>query len=158
MRNMEIRCINDFIIIKQNIKIEGTRPPVDDTFSVGCRFQFMKTVEQLKENDDLGWVFTDAESAKEGVYSGEYYAAIVIPKDFSEKLTSMLTGDFEQPELTYYVNEKKNAIAPKVTDTGAETIEEQLNETFVATVSSTLVEQAQKLGVDVDAALGLGSA
>ena len=117
-----------------------------------------QTVEQLKENDDLGWVFTDAESAKEGVYSGEYYAAIVIPKDFSEKLTSMLTGDFEQPELTYYVNEKKNAIAPKVTDTGAETIEEQLNETFVATVSSTLVEQAQKLGVDVDAALGLGSA
>ena len=111
-----------------------------------------QTVEQLKENDDLGWVFTDAESAKEGVYSGEYYAAIVIPKDFSEKLTSMLTGDFEQPELTYYVNEKKNAIAPKVTDTGAETIEEQLNETFVATVSSTLVEQAQKLGVDVDAA------
>ena len=86
------------------------------------------------------------------MYSGEYYAAIVIPKDFSEKLTSMLTGDFEQPELTYYVNEKKNAIAPKVTDTGAETIEEQLNETFVATVSSTLVEQAQKLGVDVDAA------
>lgn len=111
-----------------------------------------QTVEQLKENDDLGWVFTDAESAKESVYSGEYYAAIVIPKDFSEKLTSMLTGDFEQPELTYYVNEKKNAIAPKVTDTGAETIEEQLNETFVATVSSTLVEQAQKLGVDVDAA------
>ena len=47
MRNMDIRCINDFIIIKQNIQIEGTRPPVDDTFSVGCRFQFMKTVEQL---------------------------------------------------------------------------------------------------------------
>lgn len=111
-----------------------------------------QTVEQLKQNDDLGWVFTDAESAREGVRSGEYYAAIVIPRDFSEKLTSMLMGDFEQPKLTYYVNEKKNAIAPKVTDTGAEAIEEQLNETFVATVSNTLVEQAQKLGIDVDVA------
>ena len=97
-------------------------------------------------------MFTDAASAEEGVYSGEYYAAVVIPKDFSEKLTSMLTGEFEQPELKYYVNEKKNAIAPKVTDTGAETIEQQLNETFVATVTSTLVEEAQKLGVNVDAA------
>ena len=111
-----------------------------------------QTVEKLRENDALGWVFTDAESAKEGVYRGDYYAAIIIPADFSEHLTSMLTGEFEQPEIKYYVNEKKNAIAPKVTDTGAETIEQQLNETFVATVSSTLVEEAKELGVDVDAA------
>ena len=111
-----------------------------------------QTVEKLRENDTLGWEFTDAESAKEGVYRGDYYAAIIIPADFSEHLTSMLTGDFEQPEIKYYVNEKKNAIAPKVTDTGAETIEQQLNETFVATVSSTLVEEAKELGVDVDAA------
>ena len=111
-----------------------------------------QTVEKLRENDALGWVFTDAESAKEGVYRGDYYAAIIMPADFSEHLTSMLTGDFEQPEIKYYVNEKKNAIAPKVTDTGAETIEQQLNETFVATVSSTLVEEAKELGVDVDAA------
>ena len=111
-----------------------------------------QTIEKLRENDALGWEFTDAESAKEGVYRGDYYAAIIIPADFSEHLTSMLTGEFEQPEIKYYVNEKKNAIAPKVTDTGAETIEQQLNETFVATVSSTLVEEAKELGVDVDAA------
>ena len=111
-----------------------------------------QTVEKLRENDALGWEFTDAESAKEGVYRGDYYAAIIIPADFSEHLTSMLTGEFEQPEIKYYVNEKKNAIAPKVTDTGAETIEQQLNETFVATVSSALVEEAKELGVDVDAA------
>lgn len=111
-----------------------------------------QTIEKLRENDALGWEFTDAESAKEGVYRGDYYAAIIIPADFSEHLTSMLTGEFEQPEIKYYVNEKKNAIAPKVTDTGAETIEQQLNETFVATVSSALVEEAKELGVDVDAA------
>ena len=111
-----------------------------------------QTIDKLKENHDLGWVFTDAKKAEEGVRRGDYYAAIVIPRDFSEKLTSMLTGDFEQPELTYYVNEKKNAIAPKVTDTGAETIETQLNETFVGTVTSTIVTEAKKLGVDIDAA------
>ena len=109
-----------------------------------------QTVEKLKENDQLGWVFTSSEKAKEGVESGEYYAAIVIPKDFSADLISMLTGEFDQPQLLYYVNEKKNAIAPKVTDTGAQTIEEQINETFVSTVSETLVEQMQAATVQID--------
>ena len=110
-----------------------------------------QTVEELKQNHDLGWVFTDAAEAREGVERGDYYAAIVIPSDFSENLTSMLTGDFEQPALKYYVNEKKNAIAPKVTDTGAETIEQQINETFVSTVSKTLVEKADGLSAEMDA-------
>lgn len=110
-----------------------------------------ETVSKLKENDQLGWVFTDADAAVEGVKSGEYYAAIVIPDDFSANLTSMLTGTFTQPQLEYYCNEKKNAIAPKVTDTGAQTVEEQINETFVATVSETLVEKIQNAASDLDA-------
>lgn len=110
-----------------------------------------ETVSKLKENDQLGWVFTDADAAVEGVKSGEYYAAIVIPDDFSANLTSMLTDTFTQPQLEYYCNEKKNAIAPKVTDTGAQTVEEQINETFVATVSETLVEKIQNAAGDLDA-------
>lgn len=110
-----------------------------------------ETVSKLKENDQLGWVFTDADAAVEGVKSGEYYAAIVIPDDFSANLTSMLTGTFTQPQLEYYCNEKKNAIAPKVTDTGAQMVEEQINETFVATVSETLVEKIQNAAGDLDA-------
>ena len=110
-----------------------------------------ETVSKLKENDQLGWVFTDADAAVEGVKSGEYYAAIIIPDDFSTNLTSMLTGTFTQPQLEYYCNEKKNAIAPKVTDTGAQTVEEQINETFVSTVSETLVEKIQNAAGDLDA-------
>ena len=109
-----------------------------------------QVVDQLKDNDQLGWTFVDsAADAKEGVESGEYYAAIVIPKNFSQNLLSMLDGNFHQPKLTYYVNEKKSAIAPKVTDTGANTIEETLNSTFVSTVSETVAKVAKKAGVDL---------
>ena len=109
-----------------------------------------QVVDQLKDNDQLGWTFVDsAADAKEGVESGEYYAAIVIPKNFSQNLLSMLDGNFRQPKLTYYVNEKKSAIAPKVTDTGASTIEETLNSTFVSTVSETVAKVAKKAGVDL---------
>ena len=109
-----------------------------------------QVVDQLKDNDQLGWTFVDsAADAKQGVESGEYYAAIVIPKNFSQNLLSMLDGNFHQPKLTYYVNEKKSAIAPKVTDTGANTIEETLNSTFVSTVSETVAKVAKKAGVDL---------
>ena len=109
-----------------------------------------QVVDQLKENDQLGWTFVDSASdAKEGVESGEYYAAIVIPKNFSDNLVSMLDGNYHQPKLTYYVNEKKSAIAPKVTDTGASTIEEQINSEFVSTVGETVASIAKDAGVDL---------
>ena len=109
-----------------------------------------KVVDQLKENNRLGWTFVDsAADAKEGVESGEYYAAIVIPKNFSNNLVSMLDGNYHQPKLTYYVNEKKSAIAPKVTDTGANTIEEQINSEFVSTVGETVAGIAKDAGVDL---------
>ena len=109
-----------------------------------------QVVDQLKENDQLGWTFVDSTAdAKEGVESGEYYAAIVIPKNFSDNLVSMLDGNYHQPKLTYYVNEKKSAIAPKVTDTGANTIEEQINSEFVSTVGKTVAGIAKDAGVDL---------
>lgn len=95
-------------------------------------------IKKLKDNDQLGWTFVDAKEAKQGVKSGEYYAAIVIPKDFSESLVSVLSGKLEQPELDYYINEKKNAIAPKITDTGATTIQQEINDTFSAVASESI--------------------
>ena len=67
-------------------------------------------MDTLKENKQLGWTFVDEKQAKAGVTSGKYYAAIVIPEDFSESLLSILDGEVKQPDLDYYINEKKNAI------------------------------------------------
>ena len=61
----------------------------------------------------------------------------------------MLDGNYHQPKLTYYVNEKKSAIAPKVTDTGANTIEQQINSEFVSTVGETVASIAKDAGVDL---------
>ena len=100
-----------------------------------------ETVDKIHDNHDLGWVFVNtADEAKEGVERGDYYAAIVIPEDFSKNLTSMLTGTFTQPKLTYYVNQKRNAIAPEVTNIGATTVENQINQAFVGTVSEVVAK------------------
>ena len=46
----------------------------------------------------------------------------------------------KQPELDYYINEKKNAIAPKITATGASTIQQQINDTFSSVAAETVSE------------------
>lgn len=101
-------------------------------------------VQKLKENHQLGWTFVDESKAKSGVRSGKYYAAIVIPKDFSESLLSILSGDLKQPQLDYYINEKKNAIAPKITATGASTIQQQINDTFSSVAADSIAKVVQE--------------
>ena len=100
-------------------------------------------ISELQGNKQLNWVFTDAKDAKKGVQSGKYYAAIVIPEDFSKDMMSLFTSDVVHPDITYYINEKENAIAPKVTQKGASSVQHQVNETFITTVSKTTLEALQ---------------
>lgn len=114
-----------------------------------------QVVAQLKKNHQLGWRFVaNEDQAVHGVETGEYYAAIVLPKDFSESLVNSVTGATLRPKIRYYVNEKKNAIAPKITDTGASTIDEQINATFVTTVGETVAKAVSKAGGELGKAAG----
>lgn len=96
-------------------------------------------IQELRGNKSLGWKFMDDdERAIEEVHSGQCYAAIIIPERFSADLVGIVEGAGNRPALNYYVNEKKNAIAPKVTDTGASTIDQEINAVFVSAVSDAL--------------------
>ena len=101
-------------------------------------------VDKLHENDQLQWVFTDHDDALDQVTSGKAYAAFIIPEDFTKKLLTITTGTLEKPELDYYVNEKLGPVSPKITDTGASTLEETVNSTFVSTVSDVAAETIDK--------------
>lgn len=106
-----------------------------------------QVVEQLEADDQLGWQFMDKDEAKEAVRSGDVYAAIVIPSDFSSDLLSITTGAFTKPALTYYVNEKASAIAPKVTDVGAEGVKSQISSAFVEQVAEAATSALKDAGV-----------
>ena len=99
-------------------------------------------IDKLKDNTQLQWTFVSSkEEALEGVSAGTYYAAIILPKDFTSDLASVLSGNLKKAPVQYYVNEKINPVAPKVTDTGAKTITTQINETFVSKVSEVVSEK-----------------
>ncbi len=106
--------------------------------------------DNLKENKNLGWHFVDENKAREGVEDGTYYASIEIPENFSKNLTSLINSKVEKGEIIYTVNEKINAIAPKITDKGASTIQLEVNETIVESVSEVIFEVFNTLGIEIE--------
>ncbi|WP_018142786.1 YhgE/Pip family protein [Alloscardovia criceti] len=135
----------------QNISIavanldSGAHSDITGDINVGDQL-----VAELKTNNQLGWNFVKTQDeALEGVYAGTYYAVIVVNKDFSQELVDMLLNGGDRPELQYYVNEKLNPIAPKITDAGATTLDRTLNSVFVGTVTKAVSE---KLKVTTDEA------
>ncbi len=104
-------------------------------------------IAELKENHQLGWEFPTYDEAMEGVRSGAYFAAIVIPESFSSDLASVSSGSFTRPQLDYYVNEKISAVAPKMTDTGATHLVDEVDRQFAATVATAVTRVLQEAGL-----------
>lgn len=97
-------------------------------------------VKNLKGNKTINWVFTDSgQEAVDGVTSGKYYAALVIDDKFSEDMISFLGGNPNHPKIDYYENEKKNAIAPKITGKVKTTVQGEVNKAFVGTLTEGLL-------------------
>ncbi|UJF32474.1 YhgE/Pip domain-containing protein [Paenibacillus hexagrammi] len=107
-------------------------------------------MESLKTNRKLGWTFVDEEEAKRGVERGDYYASILIPPDFSRKLTSIASGSPQKPAVEYTVNEKINAVAPKITSSGVSALTAQINENFMKTVSETALQKFAEVGLQIE--------
>ncbi|EPH67492.1 MULTISPECIES: YhgE/Pip domain-containing protein [unclassified Enterococcus] len=113
-----------------------------------------EVIDTLHDNKQLGWRFVDSkEDLVEGVKSGKYYAGIYLPADFSDDLISFTSGTIEKPTIEYYSNQKINAIAPKITEKGASSLQEEISQNFIETASSTLIKVFNEIGYDIDSNL-----
>lgn len=107
-------------------------------------------IASLKNNKNIGWVFTDEEEATRGVNYGQYYASIIIPEDFSEKIATVLTDNPQKAEIVYNVNEKINAIAPKITSQGASGIVQQVSSHFIKEANGTIFTIFNEIGLELE--------
>ena len=104
-----------------------------------------QVISALRANDRFDWQFVSESQAIDGVKSGEYYAAMVIPPAFSADLMTVFSGHATTPKIIYYSNEKENAIAQRVTSTGASTLQETIDHTFTETVASVALGTTSSL-------------
>lgn len=104
-----------------------------------------EVIEELKENTKIGWTFTNADDALAGVYDGRYYAAIVIKENFTESMVNVFDEESSDPTILYYENEKKNAVATKITDSAASTLKQSINEKYIEVLSETLFSETNDL-------------
>ena len=102
----------------------------------------------LKENDAMKWIFTDEEDAKLKVDQSKYYGAIIIPQDFSKNITTIMEKDsIKKPTLDFYVNHKKNPIAPIIVDKAVGAIQNSINQSFVNTIVYKTVSKAENVDI-----------
>ena len=105
-------------------------------------------VEGLKNNKNLDWQFVSSkQEAEDGVRIGDYYASIVVPKNFSQDMTSVSRTEPQRATIEYTVNEKINAISPKITNSGASAIANNISKNFVETANGIIFEKLHEAGI-----------
>lgn len=105
-----------------------------------------KVVEELQDNNQMGWQFVSEQEAIDNLKEGKYYAMITIPENFSKDLTSIITSNIKKGDIIYTVNEKINAIAPKLTDKGATGVGEKISKELISTVSDAIFGIGNEIG------------
>ena len=108
-------------------------------------------LKELETNDSIDWIACDTlDEAIAGVEAGDYYACVTIGSDFTESMYTIFDTDFKHPSITYYENEKKNAIATKITDTAVGSLQQTINTKFIEVVVSTIFTETNTVSDDIN--------
>ena len=102
-------------------------------------------VKDFRNNTKFNWVFVTEKELRDGVYSGKYYAGIIIPQNLSENIVSITTENPQQAKLEYVVNIKANPVASKLTDSAANTVYLSLNAKIVEIINLAAYEKLGEL-------------
>ena len=107
-------------------------------------------VESLKQKDTIGWKFVKSEEkAVEGVKSGRYYSALVIDEQFTYSMYHGVADNIENPRITYYLNDKKNAVATKITDSAASAVKSSINKQFIKVLAEQVFKETNVISDDM---------
>ncbi len=94
-----------------------------------------EVVSTLLASSSIGYEPAARDKAESGLAAGSYYAALIIPKDFSSCLLSGLGGEARQAKVTFMQNQKANAIAEIVTNKASSSIQEDIDTGFARAVT-----------------------
>ena len=90
-----------------------------------------KVVGALQKNHKFLWEETSLKTAQRQVRDGEAYAAVEIPEGFSKGLMDILSSP-SPLKVKFLVNESITPLSPKLTEEGADDLENEAREVFAS--------------------------
>ena len=91
--------------------------------------------EELRNNTAVDWHFLESsEVAVKGVEAGDYYAALIVPSDFTKRIFNFFTDDLLKPQILFYQNQKKNPVATKISDAVKNSVHSSLNKKLTGVI------------------------
>lgn len=143
---LNIQATWDPYALTSNIKVAVANGDSGYTFN-GTDYNIGNMlVDELKDNTKFKWQFVDEQTARDGVKNGDYYAALIIPSNFSADVLSVDTDNPHPAQIVYLVNDKLNAIAPRMTNAGADTIQTQINDEIIKTIDGIIFGKLSDVG------------
>ncbi|MBJ7957036.1 DUF3533 domain-containing protein [Bacillus mycoides] len=108
----------------------------------------MKKTSKSEEEPAVKWVeVQNKEAVQKGLNNQEYYAALVIPKDFSTKQASLRTPQPSSPEVEIFINQGMNTAASTMAGQMLNAIVDNMNNT----VRTQLLEGLKAKGATLTA-------
>lgn len=123
----------------------------DESLNVGERIE-----NELAENSEFDWQFTDAETAQKHLENGTSYATIHIADNVSEQATTLLDEEPELISIDVTTNPGFNFVGSMMGTQGgsgvADAIAKTVGETYTSTLMDVLAEAAGSVN-DIETAL-----
>ncbi|HDR7798409.1 TPA: DUF3533 domain-containing protein [Bacillus tropicus] len=114
----------------------------------------MKKASKSEEEPTVKWVeVKNKEAVQKGLNNQEYYAALVIPKEFSTKQASLRTLQPSPPEVEIFINQGMNTAASTMAGQMLQAIVDNMNNTVRAQILEGLKAKGATLTTDQAAKL-----
>ena len=134
---------------------QGVEIPNQPKMNMGQKIvDTMKKSSKSDEEPAVKWIeVKNKEAVQKGLNNKEYYAALVIPKEFSAKQASLRTPQPSSPEVEIFINQGMNTAASTmagqvlngVVDNMNNTVRTQLLDGFKAKGATLTTDQASNL-------------
>lgn len=110
--------------------------PVDDAW----KNYGDELVEAIQEDDSALWTTEGPELIESGIENSEYYMAVVIPADFSERVAAGQTSSPETARITFFSNMRKNFMLSTLSSKMETALHETVNAKIGAQYGEALAE------------------
>ncbi|AER20679.1 TPA: YhgE/Pip domain-containing protein [Streptococcus suis] len=112
-------------------------------------------VDNMKESKSLDFHFVSEKNAEKGLEEGDYYMVITLPKDLSEKASSLLTNQPEPITISYQTSKGHSFVASKMGESAMEKLKTSVSETITETYTTAVFDSMGEIQIGmVEAADG----